>query len=1185
MARREPSAAIIERLEVRTLLTDLTPPAVVSATPLDDPGGASFSSVRVQFDEAVATASATNSQNYRLVKADGSFIAINSATLDVSDITGKTVILSFAAQSAGMSYSVHVGAIADLAGNASPSIGRTYAQVGYTITSARSMTTGDFDGDGLTDAVTASNNDREIWFHKGIGNGDFAAPSLSFSTANATRTQLRSVDLDGDGKLDLVALESSLDSLSGMNRWISGAMVYFGLGDGTFETGRLRTRADAVDLNIADIDGDGDIDFLLAGSESFTTFLNPWNPNSANPAAQESVRNVGNWTSVVSSGSLSINDLVIGDVNGDARVDVVSVYGTSPIQIWLGTAMPGIFTPPVLTSSLPFDAGTSNALADFDADGRLDFVSATGGKILFGIAGSPYFGAPQSTAFGEDWYRKFISPVDLDGDGDLDLIAGRHPSGSGNYDRKVYFLYNMGGGVFEPTVKTLDLSGLGIDRIRSMEFSDLNGDGLPDVIGLDSSTSRFFVLKSQFGAPSATFAFAPNHAPTPSAGGSYTIAEGGSLTLAAGASTDPDGDSLTCTWDLNNDGVFGDAIGVGPTLTWAQLGAFGIIDNGVRSVAVRATDPRGWSAISTATLTITNTPPTLVLSGDATVNEGSVYTLNLSSLDPGADTITSWTINWGDGTALEVVSGNPLSRTHTYADNGNYTITATATDEDGTHAAADSRTVAVANVDPTIGSQLPSTHVGTGNFSHTPDVSDVGVSDTFTYSWTVTRIGSGTVLPGTSKAISFTPVVGRYTIVFTVFDDDGGTATQTQTLDVKPADARADLIGYSAGTWTVGVANGSSFATNGWGTWTHLSNAPIVTGDFNGDGATDVLRLEGSKLRVGISGTTAFGNAEWADLGPGTYTNLTVGDVNGDGLADVLTRLDGSWYVSLSTGTGFAPKAHWGAWSTNVTWADIRLADLNGDGRADLLGRTGFNWYAALSTGSGFGGAPVWTQWQTLAWDMTATIDVNGDGKADLLGRSGSDWYVAVSNGTTFSNTTKWAGWSTAVAWADYRVGDFNGDGKTDIIARHSNGNWFVASSTGTTFGPASVWGTWNGTANWQDVRVGDFNGDGNADIAGRLNGNWYVSTSTGSAFNAGLLWTTGWTANYSFIGVGNVYGGTPAGAPVASNSAGVAAGTTSTGARSNSQLAAKEESLALFWSSTKDDERFAAALLSATRA
>ncbi|GHT26511.1 hypothetical protein FACS18942_04090 [Planctomycetales bacterium] len=55
----------------------------------------------------------------------------------------------------------------------------------------------------------------------------------------------------------------------------------------------------------------------------------------------------------------------------------------------------------------------------------------------------------------------------------------------------------------------------------------------------------------------------------------------------------------------------------------------------------------------------------------------------MSSVDPGDDTIKSWTINWGDGKTT-VVGGNPSSVSHAYDKTGNYTVSATATDEDGT---------------------------------------------------------------------------------------------------------------------------------------------------------------------------------------------------------------------------------------------------------------------------------------------------------------------------------------------------------------------------------------------------------------------------------------------------------------------------------------------------------------------
>ncbi|WP_278466199.1 PKD domain-containing protein, partial [Gimesia maris] len=69
---------------------------------------------------------------------------------------------------------------------------------------------------------------------------------------------------------------------------------------------------------------------------------------------------------------------------------------------------------------------------------------------------------------------------------------------------------------------------------------------------------------------------------------------------------------------------------------------------------------------------------------NATVDEGATYTLNLSASDPGADTITEWSIDWGDGN-VETVVGNPSSVTHVFVDGADsHTVSATATDEDGT---------------------------------------------------------------------------------------------------------------------------------------------------------------------------------------------------------------------------------------------------------------------------------------------------------------------------------------------------------------------------------------------------------------------------------------------------------------------------------------------------------------------
>jgi hypothetical protein len=83
------------------------------------------------------------------------------------------------------------------------------------------------------------------------------------------------------------------------------------------------------------------------------------------------------------------------------------------------------------------------------------------------------------------------------------------------------------------------------------------------------------------------------------------------------------------------------------------------------------------------TLCVKNVAPTLIISGDSRSVAGQEYSLQLNSSNPGNDTITSWTINWGDGTQ-SVIDGNPDSVSHVYEVGGNFKITATATDEDGT---------------------------------------------------------------------------------------------------------------------------------------------------------------------------------------------------------------------------------------------------------------------------------------------------------------------------------------------------------------------------------------------------------------------------------------------------------------------------------------------------------------------
>jgi hypothetical protein len=82
-------------------------------------------------------------------------------------------------------------------------------------------------------------------------------------------------------------------------------------------------------------------------------------------------------------------------------------------------------------------------------------------------------------------------------------------------------------------------------------------------------------------------------------------------------------------------------------------------------------------------------------------------------------------------------------------------------------------------------------------------------------------------------------------------------------------------------------------------------------------------------------------------------------------------------------------------------------------------------------------------------------------------------------------------------------VGDFNGDGKDDVVSYHpAYGTWWVNRSTGSAF-ILKKWATFGTKTGWDPQMVGDFNGDGKDDVVNyhAALGNWWVSRSTGSGF------------------------------------------------------------------------------------
>ena len=304
-----------------------------------------------------------------------------------------------------------------------------------------------------------------------------------------------------------------------------------------------------------------------------------------------------------------------------------------------------------------------------------------------------------------------------------------------------------------------------------------------------------------------------------------------------------------------------------------------------------------------------------------------------------------------------------------------------------------------------------------------------------------------------------------------------------------------------------------------------------------GDGRSDLVAWKASgPVQVLASSGSAFSSSQWADGFVSHRYDVYYADVNGDGRADLVSRNkeNGSVEVFRGTGSAFqylAGTGPGGVWSYGWgTTYGLYFADVTGDGKADLVGRhqgTG-DVYVFVSTGTGFANAGLWSYGWSSGYDLYLG-DVTGDGKADLVARyfgptAGltGDIYVAASTGAGFTFSGRWTyGFS---AGYDVFLGDMDGDGKKDLLARYFGptagltGDVYVLRSTGSAFSFNGNFGRWTyGWGSTYDVVVRDVTRDGKADFIGRntATGEVVVATSTGSALVFQGAWAAGIDASY----------------------------------------------------------------------
>ncbi|MSU77348.1 MAG: hypothetical protein EXS16_04540 [Gemmataceae bacterium] len=183
--------------------------------------------------------------------------------------------------------------------------------------------------------------------------------------------------------------------------------------------------------------------------------------------------------------------------------------------------------------------------------------------------------------------------------------------------------------------------------------------------------------------------------------------------------------------------------------------------------------------------------------------------------------------------------------------------------------------------------------------------------------------------------------------------------------------------------------------------------------------------------------------------------------------------------------------------------------DVNGDGLKDTIffNQDGSVWVNQTQANGGFINK-LWANWSPAAsWKSVSVGDFDGDGKSDIMGFATSGAiYMGCSTGSAFAQKL-WAQWSQACSWASIQFADFNGDGKTDIVGMATGGSIWVGLSNSTTF-TTSLWSQWSKATSWKSLTVADIDGDGKQDIVGlNTNGQYYVAYSTTTSFRT-TLWS-----------------------------------------------------------------------------
>ncbi len=273
----------------------------------------------------------------------------------------------------------------------------------------KSLDVADLDGDSYDDVLMATGDDRIAWYKNMNGQGNFGTQQIV--TFNAIRARgAKAADLDGDGDMDVVSAE------------LQKIALYENDGLGIFSEGQIvGTLNYSEALHIADIDNDGDKD-VLAGSSNGNVIWYENIDGQANFGQEQIVGDIDLGTSAVNS----LRSIYSADIDGDGDTDFLIAASYTDEIVWFeNTDGLGNFgTRHIITDGI--DSPGFALADDIDNDGDMDVISAFSSLDIIvwyeNLDGNGDFGVQQMIATNvHNPTSSYL--VDMDNDGDIDVLS------------------------------------------------------------------------------------------------------------------------------------------------------------------------------------------------------------------------------------------------------------------------------------------------------------------------------------------------------------------------------------------------------------------------------------------------------------------------------------------------------------------------------------------------------------------------------------------------------------------------------------------------------------------------------------------------------------------------------------------------------------------------------------------